>query len=505
MVSIGASRSQHGEDELIAQLIPSDCERLFVDVGANDGVSWSNSYNFAEAGFRVLLVEPMPVYAARCALHHCGNPNVFVEPYAISRNLGSATFYVNLDAETDLLAMRSSLQRAIIPSDRVSEVTVPTAPLSFLLDKHRVSERYAVLSIDAEGVDLQVLETADLNRRRPQVICIEEGANVQAIREFLQAKDYRFVTKLGGVNGLFVDDRKAPRRSLLKRGFWRKRDTMGAIAPGERPAPSPSPPSEPPPAPAPAAPQERSDGEYVGFLDMALSGWLNEDVNELAPGFPISGEDVVVDVGSGDGGMATFCARRAETVLIDQDGDRLASTLERLRSEVGDRVRGQTGDAAAVPLPDAFATRVVCTQVLEHVEDPAQVLRELVRIGRPGALYLLSVPAAVSERLQTHLAPPFYFEKPNHIRIFEPDEFARVVEDAGLAIEGRRSHGFFWAMYLTFFWQSGVELAKGSDPVLDAWCRTWAELLRTRDGPRIKAVLDELAPQCDTIVARKPG
>jgi SAM-dependent methyltransferase len=266
------------------------------------------------------------------------------------------------------------------------------------------------------------------------------------------------------------------------------------------------PPSEPPPALAPAEPQERRDAEYVGFVDMSLSGWLNEDANELAPGFPVSGEDVVVDVGSGDGGMATFCARRArEVVLIDQDEERLKGTLERLRGEFGERVRGHPGDAAAVPLPDAFASRVVCTQVLEHVEDPAQVMGELVRIGRPGALYLLSVPAAVSEKLQKHVAPPFYFEKPNHIRIFDPDEFARVVEEAGLVIEGRRKHGFFWAMYLVFFWRSGVELAKGSDPVLDAWCHTWAELLRTPEGPGIKALLDELAPQCDTIVARKPG
>src|SRR6516165_10833369 len=135
MVRIGESRSQHGEDEAIAKLIPDDCERLFVDVGANDGISWSNSYNFARAGFRLLLVEPMPLYAARCALNHCGNANVFVEAYAIAKEMGQATFYVNLDAETDLLAMRSSLRREIIHSEQIAEVTVPTAPLSFLLDK----------------------------------------------------------------------------------------------------------------------------------------------------------------------------------------------------------------------------------------------------------------------------------------------------------------------------------------------------------------------------------
>ena len=218
MVKIAESRSQHGEDTFIAGLIPADCERLFVDVGANDGISWSNSYNFAGAGFRLLLVEPMPLYAARCALNHRGNPNVFVEPYAIARELGAATFYVNLDAGRDLLAMGSSLMRDFVPSDAVSEVAVPTAPLSFLLDKHRASARYAVLSVDAEGMDLHVLASADLDRRRPQVICVENGLDEAPIRSFLAGKDYRLVAKLGEVNDIFVDDRASARP---RRRAWR--------------------------------------------------------------------------------------------------------------------------------------------------------------------------------------------------------------------------------------------------------------------------------------------
>jgi len=223
MVTIGASRSQHGEDELIASLIPGDCERVFVDVGANDGISWSNSYNFAQAGFRLLLVEPMPIYAARCTLHHRDNPNVFVEPYAISKDLGTATFFIHLDAASDLLAMGSSLLREAVPTDDVAELMVPTAPLSFLLAKHKIPDRYAVLSVDAEGMDLQVLETADLDRRRPQVICVENGLDEGPIRAFLASKDYRLAAKLGEVNDVFVDDRPRPVRRrrwsrLLGRG-----------------------------------------------------------------------------------------------------------------------------------------------------------------------------------------------------------------------------------------------------------------------------------------------
>lgn len=277
--------------------------------------------------------------------------------------------------------------------------------------------------------------------------------------------------------------------------------------------PAPVAPSEPPrapqaaeqPAPPPLA-ADAPDPSQVGDIDLTLSGWMNVETRELAPGFPISADDVVVDVGSGDGGMARFCAPRArETILIDQDQERLDRALQGLRERGCDRASGRIGDAARLPLADGSATRIVCTEVLEHVDDPDEVMAELVRIGRPSALYLLSVPGTVSERLQTKIAPPAYFERPNHIRIFEPDEFTALVERAGLVVEGRSTLGFFWTLWWMFFWQAGIDFGAGSHPLLDAWTRTWSELLKTPDAARIKVALDGVAPKVNAIVARKPA
>jgi SAM-dependent methyltransferase len=242
----------------------------------------------------------------------------------------------------------------------------------------------------------------------------------------------------------------------------------------------------------------------VGGLDMKLNGWFSDETRELAGGFPISPDDIVVDVGAGDGGMAYFCARfAAETILVDSDQARLDRAVDRL-GPLAARVEGRAGDASRLPVADGAVTRVVCTEVLEHVDDPVAVMAELVRIGRPGALYLLSAPGAVSEHLQKGLAPASYFEKPNHIRIFEADDFTRLVEDAGLVIERRSQDGFFWTIWWSFFWQAGIEFGEQSHPLLDAWNRTWSELLKTPEGPRIKKVLDGLAPKNVVLVARKP-
>ncbi len=49
-------------------------------------------------------------------------------------------------------------------------------------------------------------------------------------------------------------------------------------------------------------------------------------------------------------------------------------------------------DIAAIPVPDASFEVVLCTEVLEHVPDPINVLRELSRVLAPSGSLLLTAP-----------------------------------------------------------------------------------------------------------------
>ena len=55
--TVEKSYSQHGEDLLIRSIIP-DGVSSFIDIGANDGVLFSNSYKFAKSGAHGLCIEP---------------------------------------------------------------------------------------------------------------------------------------------------------------------------------------------------------------------------------------------------------------------------------------------------------------------------------------------------------------------------------------------------------------------------------------------------------------
>ena len=259
------------------------------------------------------------------------------------------------------------------------------------------------------------------------------------------------------------------------------------------------------------------DSRDCGLIDAVQSGWFLNASDELFSGFAIGAEDVVLDVGCGAGGATLFSANRgAHVVFSDVVAEKIEALREKLAQTPARAVEGLVSDSSPLPLADAYATRVIALEVLEHVEDPAAVLGELVRVGRPGALYLLAVPDPVGERIQASCAPAQYFQPPNHIHVFEREAFGRLVEDAGLAIERRASYGFYWSLWMLIYWaqlKASGEQRSGEThdvvhppytPLLDDWAHLWHRLIQMPEFAPIKQQLDRLMPKSQVIVARKP-
>lgn len=265
--------------------------------------------------------------------------------------------------------------------------------------------------------------------------------------------------------------------------------------------------STPAPAPVePAAPiANKVDPYMLGLYDAKLSGWFNQETDELFKGFKVSADDILLDVGCGDGGNVHFCGMRgAKIIIADIDGAKVEATRQRLSDTPAREIECHVTDCNPLPIADGTATRVVSTEVIEHVEDPAQFLAELVRVGQSGALYLLSVPHPSSEDLQKDIASPEYFQKPNHIRIITEEQFKAMVSDAGLEIVSHSQYGFYWSMWMLLFWEAKVDFSNPDHPLLNHWADTWQAVLDSPRGTQIKDALDAVVAKSQVIIARKP-
>jgi SAM-dependent methyltransferase len=96
--------------------------------------------------------------------------------------------------------------------------------------------------------------------------------------------------------------------------------------------------------------------------------------------------DFVLEIGSGNH------PKLRSQVLCDRF---IEEDVERGGRIVADRPIVEA-DAQALPFADQSFDYVICAQVLEHVEDPERMLRELMRVARRG---YIETPSEVAERL----------------------------------------------------------------------------------------------------------
>ena len=97
--------------------------------------------------------------------------------------------------------------------------------------------------------------------------------------------------------------------------------------------------------------------------------------------------DRILEVGCGAGHvLAAFAGKRRTGI------DLSPSMLQRARKRLDSGVSLLQGAAEQLPFPDKRFDVVICTEVLEHTVAPEQVIRELVRVARPGARIIVSIP-----------------------------------------------------------------------------------------------------------------
>ena len=188
--------SQYGEDNILSAIF-ADHQGWCVEVGANDGVTYSTTKYFEEIGWKCVLVEPTPSLCK--SIRSCRTAQLF--ECAASTADGEAQLqFVESMSLFSSLEQRSTMQSRIdAATESVRSVTVRTRRLDSILTEAGVGPLDFV-TIDVEGHELSVLQGFDLDRWRPSIVIVEDDTDLgeTPVSQHLAAARYVRFYRSGG-------------------------------------------------------------------------------------------------------------------------------------------------------------------------------------------------------------------------------------------------------------------------------------------------------------------
>ena len=163
---------------------------MFVEVGAHDGKSWSNTYQLACAGWRGIYIEPISELYQRCVENHSNHPNVIcVQAFVAAEDDEAVAMYLTDGIYTGDLTF--------VHGNRQPLMVAQTRKLDSILAEHSVIRRAIdLLVIDVEGYEPHVLSGFSIDHYLPHLVIIEAHR---------YHSDPRYSKNAGQIGQYFID------------------------------------------------------------------------------------------------------------------------------------------------------------------------------------------------------------------------------------------------------------------------------------------------------------
>ncbi|MBI5372028.1 MAG: FkbM family methyltransferase [Sphingobacteriales bacterium] len=175
-----SSYSQSGEDIILCDLF----SRLgidrpsYLDIGANEPVALSNTYRLYKRGSRGVCLEPNPRLYRKFLSKRKGDTvlnagvafdnRTEADYYLFEGNAHGFSTFSKADADFWVHTGNEKVGRFKIES----VIRTPLLSINEILQKHFPSHPN-LISIDVEGLDLQILKMIDFSSCQIEVICVE--------------------------------------------------------------------------------------------------------------------------------------------------------------------------------------------------------------------------------------------------------------------------------------------------------------------------------------------
>lgn len=195
-------RSQWQQDKILyEEFFSKQKSGIFVDVGAHDGVTFSNTYFLNKNGWVGLCIEPIEERYNELV----NNRPDCIPINGCAYNREGTIQFSRIDGYSEMLSGISECY----PNEHISRIqhelklmgggieiqTKQCFTLKRLCDLYGI-DHISYLTIDTEGSELEILE--GLGDIKVDVIDVEENYDSQKIRTFLEKKGFRYYNTIGG-------------------------------------------------------------------------------------------------------------------------------------------------------------------------------------------------------------------------------------------------------------------------------------------------------------------
>jgi ubiquinone/menaquinone biosynthesis C-methylase UbiE len=136
----------------------------------------------------------------------------------------------------------------------------------------------------------------------------------------------------------------------------------------------------------------------------------------------------ILDVGCGDGSMSADLAVRARTVGTDLSRQRVLHAAARAPA-----ARFVQSSIYELPFADGSFPLVVCTDLLEHLDEPERAMRELARVSSRWVIVSVPYSITIEKTLCPHCLKSYFLY--GHQHSFGREGLVKLADASGLSVE----------------------------------------------------------------------
>lgn len=180
------SFSQGDEDWIIRKYFRDQFKGRFLDIGAADGVTFSNTKILYDMGWQGVVVEPSPALCLSL-IENC--KRVKLVQAALTVEDGPVEFY---DSQGDFVSTTNEAHKNKWSQVPYQKIGVDGISWQTLLAKHGCD--FDFINLDIEGENIPILQLMpEAYKRRARMFCIEHDGRIDVVKAELEPYGFRVI------------------------------------------------------------------------------------------------------------------------------------------------------------------------------------------------------------------------------------------------------------------------------------------------------------------------